>query len=155
CTLNNADEYDGEDLSSLSVTPQSGMVHMDVPEMRDIKNFVLQLRRNQAIWQVQNEKTLRCSTSKRPRLTLKDMFCRLKIFCRRYGYEEVLSLANDNQDEEETYTPWEMERRIADGLNELDENKIRFKFDEWLSNPAFDWIREVIASSTPVRATAT
>jgi len=63
--------------------------------------------------------------------TLKDMFCRLKIFCRRYGYEEVLSLANDNQDEEETYTPWEMERRIADGLNELDENKIRFKFDEW------------------------
>uniref|UniRef100_A0A7S4N583 Uncharacterized protein n=2 Tax=Guillardia theta TaxID=55529 RepID=A0A7S4N583_GUITH len=98
CTLDHPDEYDGDDLSSLPITPQQGIVHMDVAEMREIKQFVLQLRQNQAIWQVQKEKTLRCHTSKRPRATLKEMFCRFQIFCRRYGYEEVLSLAKHNEE---------------------------------------------------------
>ena len=108
----------------------------------------MQSRLNQAIWQVQQEKTLRCNTSKRPRATLKEIFCRLQISCRRYGYEEVLSLANYNDEGEETFTPWEMERRIADGLNDFDEHKIRFKFDEWLSNPVISPITKKLLFSS-------
>uniref|UniRef100_A0A7S4JJV6 Uncharacterized protein n=1 Tax=Guillardia theta TaxID=55529 RepID=A0A7S4JJV6_GUITH len=125
------------------------LVHMDVAEMREIKQFVLQLRQNQAIWQVQKEKTLRCNTSMRPRATLKEMFCRLQIFCRRYGYEEVPLLANRNEEGEETFTPWEMERRIADGLNNFDEYKIRFQFDEWLSNPVLSPITNKLLFFSP------
>ncbi|EKX40320.1 hypothetical protein GUITHDRAFT_113559 [Guillardia theta CCMP2712] len=149
CTLDHPDEYDGDDLSSLPIAPQQGIVHMDVAEMREIKQFVLQLRQNQAIWQVQKEKRLRCHTSKRPRATLKEMFCRFQIFCRRYGYEEVLSLAKHNEEGGETFTPWEMERRIADGLNDFDEHKIRFKFDEWLSNPVLSPITNKLLFFSP------
>mmetsp|Transcript_17004 Transcript_17004/g.56267 ORF Transcript_17004/g.56267 Transcript_17004/m.56267 type:complete len:351 (+) Transcript_17004:2037-3089(+) len=49
----------------------------------------------------------------------------------------------------ETFTPWEMERRIADGLNDFDEHKIRFKFDEWLSNPVLSPITNKLLFFSP------
>ncbi|EKX34127.1 hypothetical protein GUITHDRAFT_119681 [Guillardia theta CCMP2712] len=60
------------------------------------------------------------------------MFCKLQIFMQKamkfYHCQSI-------EEVEESFTPWQIELQVAHRLNDLKENKIRFKLDEWLSNP--------------------
>ncbi|EKX35919.1 hypothetical protein GUITHDRAFT_117952 [Guillardia theta CCMP2712] len=134
CNLLNMNQYDGPDLSQVTIRTRSGIMHMNTAEFAQIEKFALSLRRNQLIWQVQREKKLQCSPSTRTKACLNEMYSRIHIFCRRYGYDSIIQ-QGVAENETAKFTPWELERLITDGLEEFDPNKIRFQFNEYLSNP--------------------